>query len=330
MKVALIVKPHVLEIVEREISAPSTDEIQVLVDLVGVCATDVHIYEGEFPKAKMPLIIGHEFTGIVGEVGSAVKNIKPGSRVAIDPAISCEICLQCLRGRRNLCTNRQAYGINLPGGMAERVNVRATNCYVFSEKVSASAAVLTEPLACVLHAFERLGKVEGLSCLVLGAGAIGLLSTQVALEKGVASVDQIDLREERLSSAKKVGAREVASKLNDLTQDKWDVVVDATGVVLAIKEGIDALARGGTLLQIGVTNPSHEISISPYKIFLDELRIIGSLTTEGNFPEAVRLLESGRIIHQVITGQPLELSDLSDSLRNSQEARHPKVVVLPG
>lgn len=329
MRSARIKFPHSIEIFEQSLPAPSADEVQVIVDLAGVCATDVHIFEGEFPKAKFPLVIGHEFTGIVGLVGKEVLELKAGDRVAIDPAVPCEKCRECLRARRNLCEDRKAYGINLPGGMSELVNIRAKNCYRLSNEIPAAAAVLTEPLACVIHAFERAGGISGQRVLVLGAGAIGLLATQVALERGAASVDQVDLSENRLGAAVTVGATEVGLGIQKLSRHSWDLVVDATGALSAIQAGVDALARGGTLLQIGVSEPSGSIAISPFRIFADELRIIGSLTTEGNFVEAVELIQSGRIRHEVITGAPLSFDQLSEALSNPTMAKSPKVVVRP-
>lgn len=328
MKAALISGPHALEIATQTPTDPGPNEVQISVDLVGVCATDVHIFEGEFPKAKLPLVPGHEFTGVVSKVGSEVNAISVGDRVAIDPAVACNSCEFCSRDRRNLCKDREAYGITLPGGMAETANVRAQNCYVL-KNVPAEAAVLTEPLACVVHAFERLGEVRGLSVLVLGAGAIGLLSTQVALTRGAAQVAQVDLSSNRLEAARQIGANEVAESISGLTLGSWDVVVDATGAAAAISEGIDALARGGTLLQIGVSEPDSTISVSPFRIFADELRIIGSLTTEGNFPEAVRLIETGVIRYALITGEPVGLESLDFALRNPRVAKSPKVVVRP-
>lgn len=329
MKQALILGPKKIGFEEQREIELAPNEVQLEVDLVGVCATDVHIFDGDFPKATFPLVFGHEFTGFVVKVGSAVSSLAIGDRVAVDPAIPCMECIQCQRQRRNLCLYRKAYGINLPGGMATFANVRAENCHRFESHVQARAAVLTEPLACVVHAFERLGSVAGLDVLVLGAGAIGLLSLQVAKLGGADHVSHVDLDLARCEVAKQLGADAVAASISDLEKDKWDVVVDATGAVPAIREGLSVIERGGSFLQIGVSDPHAKVEVSPYEIFARELKIVGSLTTEGNFSEAVRLIASGQVETDLIVGEPQALEAVGELLSTPKKARSPKMVVSP-
>jgi 2-desacetyl-2-hydroxyethyl bacteriochlorophyllide A dehydrogenase len=321
--------PHKLSLTATSDVPPQPDEVSIRVDLVGICATDVHIFHGEFPKAEFPLVPGHEFTGIIEALGSAVTDLEVGQRVVVDPAIFCGECRFCKRDRTNLCQNRRAYGINRAGGAQQLINVRKQNCYVISSSVPATDAVLAEPLACVVHAFDRVGSVRGLKTLILGAGAVGLLAVQVARHLGVASVDQIDLDPRRLAVAGSLGAARVAQSVSEFDGELWDLVIDATGVEPAIRAGLSVLDRGGVFLQIGVADPAARVEISPYEIFAKEISIIASLTTERSFFRAIAMLESKHVTGRGITGQPVPLADYETALGQSGKTPVAKIVVAP-
>lgn len=329
MRAVSFVAPHTLSIKSRPSSEPGADEVCVRVDLVGICATDVHIFHGEFPKAIFPLVPGHEFTGIVEIVGANVNDLSVGQRVVIDPAIFCGECRFCKRDRSNLCLSRKAYGINQDGGAQAFINVRQQNCYVISSSVPAEIAVLAEPLACVVHSFDRAGNVRGLKTLIIGAGAVGLLAVQVAINLEVASVDQIDLDPRRLAAATTLGAERVAQKVSEFDGERWDLVIDATGVPAAIIAGLGVLDRGGVFLQIGVADPTALVEISPYEIFAKEISIIASLTTERSFERAISLLESKQVTGHGITGKPMPLSQYEEALKKSGKTPVAKIVVAP-
>lgn len=330
MKSVQFDSPGKLALVEKPAPAePSSGEVQVRVDLLGICATDVHIFHGEFPKAEFPLCPGHEFTGIIEKLGADVTEFEVGQRIVVDPAIFCGDCKFCLRGRSNLCLNRKAYGINFDGGAVELINLRKQNCYLISSSVPAGDAVLAEPLACVVHAFDRIGSLRGLRALVLGAGAVGLLAVQVARYLGVDSVDQIDLDPRRLAIAGSLGAQRVGQSIEEFAGESWDVVVDATGVQAAIAAGLKVLDRGGVFLQIGVADPSARVEISPYEIFAKEISIVASLTTERSFYRAIAMLESKQVTGRGITGKPISLAEYESGLEQSGKTPVPKIVVSP-
>jgi len=321
--------PHKLSLTATSNDLPEPGEVGIRVDLVGICATDVHIFHGEFPKAEFPLVPGHEFTGIIEALGADVTELEVGQRVVVDPAIFCGECRFCRRDRTNLCLDRKAYGINHAGGAQQLINVRQQNCYVVSNAVPATDAVLAEPLACVVHAFDRAGSVRGLKTLILGAGAVGLLAVQVARHLGVAAVDQIDLDPRRLAVAGSLGAARVAQSVSELEGEVWDLVIDATGVESAIRAGLSVLDRGGVFLQIGVADPSVRVEISPYEIFAKEISIIASLTTERSFFRAIAMLESKHVTGRGITGQPVPLADYQAALEQSGKTPVAKIVVAP-
>ena len=328
MKAVTIEAPGKLGVAEQEARPPAAGEVRIDVALVGVCATDVHILHGTFPTAGYPVTPGHEVTGRVAELGAGVDTLAVGDEVVVDPGLPCLVCRQCRMGRLNLCENRNAIGITRPGGAAESLTLPAANCHRVLPGTPAGAAVLAEPLACVVHAFDLIRPPSGLDVLVYGAGTIGILAGIVARSLGAASLAYVELDEDRASRTSALGA-ESAGSADRLGRDGWDLVVDATGAVPAIADALTRLNRGGTLLQIGVARPEATVELSPYLLFQRELTIAGSLTTRYSFPRALALLASGAVDHTLLTGDPFPLDRYADAIAAAGTGRPLKVTVDP-
>lgn len=306
-------------------------QVRVSIERVGLCATDVHIFEGHFPKAEFPLVPGHEMCGRVSEIGPGVTGLTTGDLVAIDPAHPCGECDMCLRARPNLCRNRLAHGINQAGGMAQEVVTHAFSCHAFTKPVSVDKAVLTEPLACVVHGLSRVGPLTGRRVFIIGAGTIGLLAAEVARASSAESISIAEINPQRRELAIKHGFDVVSESLDQLKDSgrTWDVVIDATGVAYVINLGLQLLDRGGTYLQVGVADPEATITISPYQIFALELTIVGSLTTVGTFPDAVALIESGQVNLDGIAGPPAPLAEFASLVEGFSTQPHLKATMNP-
>ncbi|PEG42686.1 alcohol dehydrogenase [Mycolicibacterium agri] len=330
MQAVVIEAPTVVRMSDLPEPRPAIAEVVVDVSLTGVCGTDLHMLDGDFATARFPIVPGHEVTGTVVATGAEVTSPQPGDRVVVDPGVPCLTCLLCRRGRPNLCEHRNAVGITLNGGAADRVVVPARNCHVLPDSVTFSAAVLAEPLACVLHAFEMVPRTAGRRVLIYGAGTIGLLAVQVARHLGAYTVDAVDLDTQRLSVAEKLGADEVFAPDSLSRQDDWDLVVDASGAPAAIADGLARLQRGGTFLQLGVAPGDAVVPLSPYQVFARELSIIGSMTTRHTFPGALRMLENDMIDAESIVEKPVPLSDYAKAVDMVRERDSLKVVVSPG
>jgi len=330
MQAVVIEAPAVVRVAELPDPEAGAGEVVVEVALTGVCGTDIHMLDGDFATARFPIVPGHEVAGTVVAVGDGVLSPRRGERVVVDPGVPCMTCLLCRRGRPNLCEHRQAVGITLNGGAADRVLVAARNCHVIPESVPTSAAVLAEPLACVLHAFDMVPRTSGRRVLIYGAGPIGLLALQVAGSLGAQSVDTVDLDADRLRVAQKLGATAVFApdRLGDA--DDWDLVIDASGSPAAIEDGFGRLQRGGTFLQLGVAPGDAVVPLSPYQVFARELTIVGSMTTRHTFPSALRLLEKGTIHSELIVEEPVPLSHYAKAVNMVRGRNSLKVVVSPG
>jgi 2-desacetyl-2-hydroxyethyl bacteriochlorophyllide A dehydrogenase len=330
MQAVVIEAPANVRVTELPEPEPGAGEVIVEVALTGVCATDLHMLDGDFATARFPIVPGHEVTGTVVAAGDAVVSPLPGDRVVIDPGVPCMTCLLCRQGRPNLCEHRNAVGITLNGGAADRVLVSARNCHVIGESMPPSAAVLAEPLACVLHAFDMVPRTSGRRVLIYGAGTIGLLAVQVARSLGAQSVDTVEVDTDRLLIAQKLGAAEIFAPGGLGGRADWDLVIDASGSPTAISDGLGRLQRGGTFLQLGVAPGDAVVPLSPYQVFARELTIVGSMTTRHTFPGALRLLENGTIDSELIVEEPVPLSHYAEAVEMVRGRNSLKVVVSPG
>ena len=275
---------------------PGPRDVVVEVAATGLCGSDLHL--SDFPGVRLPLVPGHEFAGRVVAVGSDVRAVAADDRVAVNPSLSCGTCRWCRRGRPNLCASYGALGVTVDGGFARYASVPEYNCYRVPDGVDDAAAALAEPLACVVHGVERLDPELGDSCLIVGAGAIGLLLLQVLVRRGVGSVVVVDRDAARLALARRLGATATHAAVTDAmarAEDGYDCVVDATGVPAAIGDGLRAVTRGGKLLLFGVAPPAAQLPVTPFDIYNDELTVLGSMSVAGAFPPALELLAAGVI-----------------------------------
>src|SRR5450756_378394 len=176
MRAAVVTTPGTIAVQELPDPTPGPGEIVVAPRAVGICGTDLHIIDGEFPPAPYPLVPGHEFAGEVVALGAGVTGLSIGERVAVDPSLFCGHCTYCQRQRGNLCEDWGATGDTVDGAFAELVAVPAGNAYAIPDSLSWGAAALIEPLACVVHGLRRLAMVPGSELLVVGAGTLGPVS----------------------------------------------------------------------------------------------------------------------------------------------------------
>ena len=277
---------------------------------------------------RFPAIPGHEFGGTVTAVGARVAWLQAGDRVAVDPSRSDEHCEYCLSGRPKLCPGKGGYGSRYPGGFAAKAAVRAVNCVQIPDEMPWTAALLAEPLGCVLHGVDRLGDAVGRDAVVFGAGPIGLLSAIVLRQAGteVSIVERSELRRE---VAVKLGFGVVVDAVGALPRPGYTIVVDATGVPAAIEDGFGVVRRGGSMLFMGVAKQGSTISIDPHRVNWHELTIVGSMAINHTFSRAVDLLSriGGQVEPLVTSNVPLEDFGHALDLVRSQAAL--KILIRP-
>ncbi len=293
MKVAVIEKAK--SIVLKDFPVPEVQDNEVLIRVMssGICGTDVHIFRGEY-LGSYPIIPGHEFSGIVERVGVKVVRFKQGDHVSVEPNISCGNCNACLSNRQNFCENWKGVGVTMPGGMAEYVVVPENAAFGIGD-LSFDEASFVEPLSCVLHGVERTGVSLGDRILIIGAGPIGILLSMVIQLQGAFEITQIDKNESRLALARTSGAYRTEVSLEEIGKEKYDVVVDATGVPALMNQTLTFVRSGGKILLFGVPPQNSNLSFPAFSFFEKGVSVYSSYTSVRNTIQTIRLMNSGKI-----------------------------------
>lgn len=332
MKAVVIERPGAIAVTDVSEPDVGPDDVLVRVGACGICGTDLHIADGEFPPTPYPIIPGHEFAGEVVAVGSNVTDIAEGARVAVDPSLFCGHCDSCRRGKGNLCLNWGAIGDTVNGGFAEFVAVPAANAYVLPEHLAYREAALIEPVSCAVHGMHVLAPKVGDTMLIVGAGTMGLILLQLALRAGASRVSVLDLNAERLTRAERLGATATSTSPGELMERDplgFDCVIDATGAPKAIESAFDAVKRGGKLLIFGVAPEEARVSLSPFRIYNDEITVLGSMAVLNSYAPAVDLVAGGAIDTEAMLTQVLSLDEYPVALGMVRRGEGLKTQILP-
>jgi len=331
MKAVVIEKPNEVSVKEVADPTPAADQALIKVEACGICGTDIHVIRGEFAPTRYPIIPGHEFCGEVVAVGREVRNLKVGDFVAVDPSLFDGTCRQCRMGRFNLCEHWNGIGVgSANGACAELVAVPAVNAFRLPADMPRNWGALVEPLSCAVHGLDQVGIRAADDYLIYGAGTMGLLLGQLVKDSGAERLDIVDTNPKRHALAKRLAADRVAASAAELDKpDGWDVVIDATGAVPAIEDGIRRVARGGTFLMFGVANADAKATISPFRVYNDEIKIIGSMAVLHSFERALALLAKGVIDSEAMITDRFSLDDYSKAIEAFLSGRGLKVQVTP-
>jgi 2-desacetyl-2-hydroxyethyl bacteriochlorophyllide A dehydrogenase len=329
MRAVVIKAPHEVEVMTVDDPTPGPRDVIVEVAACGICGTDLHILEGEFAPT-LPIIPGHEFAGTVVAIGTDVVEVGLGARVAVDPSLYCFQCHYCRLGKNNLCERWNAIGVSVPGGAAKYASAPVANCVVLPEHVRLEDAALIEPLSCAVRGYDVLKSNLGAHVLIYGSGTMGLMMLELAKRTGAASVDVVDINEERLQTARALGCSNTASSADELDQPRgWELVVDATGAGPAIQDGLGRVAPGGTFLQFGVSAYATRVQIEPYRIYNKEITITGSMAVLHSYERAADLFAGGILDPGIFISDRLPLEDYVDALDLFRRGVGRKIQVLP-
>ena len=311
MKALLLSAPGTLAITDVDTPTPAAGEVLVRIAACGICGSDVHGYTGGSGRRIPPLVMGHEAAGTVEAVGSGVTDLPVGTRVALDSTVFCGTCEYCETGRENLCTHRQVLGVSpgtyrRHGCFAEFVCVPRRIVYPIPDAVDFVSAALLEPLTIALHAVN-LGAAgpNTRSAVVVGAGTIGLACVAALKARGVRRIASIDLDAGRLAQARRLGATETFTAGPDAGKqaaawgnssadtDGADLVIEAVGATAPVQTAIEAATRGGTVVLVGNVSPAIEVPLQ--QVVTRQIRLQGSCSAAGCYPEAIRLVAEKKV-----------------------------------
>jgi threonine dehydrogenase-like Zn-dependent dehydrogenase len=319
-----------VSVVNRRDPTVGIGEILVAPAYVGLCGSDLELFDGSHPyfvqgRAVLPLQPGHEVSAIVVEDRSGA--LPTGTRVVLDPVVGCRLCPQCLDGRATHCADRFELGLRrgMDGGAAELISVPCTNAHPVPEGVSLREAVLTEPGVTALNGLRRIGELAG-RALVIGAGTLGGIATQLLVASGV-EVEVLVLDERRGPLIERWGARPTTAPADGA----YDVVIEAAGTAEAVRSALRTVAPGGSIALLGVQGqPLDGFDVDA--ILFKDASIFGVLNGPGLYESMLDEIATGHVRARELIEREFALEDAAAAFEflASQDRMRPKVLLRVG
>lgn len=328
MKAVVFEKDRVLRVQMRETPACQADEALVKVHSLGVCGTDLAIFQGYHNhRVRYPMIPGHEWSGEVIRVGEAVTAFRAGDRVVGEVTLPCGTCKICKQGKYNICPKRVENGVfGRDGAGAEYMAVPASNLHRIPDHLSFDEACLIEPTAVAFRGVDRARVTPHDHVAVFGAGPIGLLAVSVAKSFGAKTITSIDLRENRLRKAVELGATHTIDisqengfeKAREITNgDLFNVIIEASGSMAALKTVFEVPAQGARISMIGTFHG--QPTIDGNAVVRKDLEVYGSVASPNVWETVIHLVETGKVPVKNIITHYFPLDDYGDALRLMEE-----------
>lgn len=339
MRSAVFYGKHDLRIEEQETPKVGPNDVLIQVKACGVCGTDVHIYEGDKGAAEVtpPTILGHEFSGVIAQVGENVTKYHPGDRVCIDPNCYCGACDFCREGIAHYCQSMKGYGTTVNGGFAQYCSVNEKQVYLLGENTTFEQGAMTEPVACCLHGMDMCEIQPGSTVVVIGGGMIGLLMLQLARLAGAVKVALLEPVEGKWEVARKLGAdvcinplkEDVKQRLAESGMTWVNTVIECVGRTATIEQAIDIAGNKAVVMMFGLTKPDDAISVKPYEIFKKELVLKSSYINPYTQARALKLIDSGRLDVSSMVYEVCGLESLEDVLAKPELRANGKYIIDP-
>lgn len=322
MKAAVLVKPGQFQVQDIPRPEPGRDEVLVRISRLGICGTDMHIFNGHYAAENLPMVPGHEFTGTIAELGEGVTGLSLGAPVVVDMNIGCGTCFWCRRNEVLNCPEMQQVGITMDGAFAEYIAVPARLVIPAPDTVGADVLALTEPLACVVRCARKAKITFGQSVVVLGAGPIGNLHVQLLRTIGAAPIIVADLSQDRVDIALEVGSDVGVTDPAILEETVLrhtdgrgaDVVIESVGLPILYQQATRLIRKGGHIAAFGITGAGETLPVDILQTILQENSIKGSVAGMGqDMHDALTLLTHGRIATDRFTGATYPLDRIQEA-----------------
>ena len=339
MKSAVLTQTGIIEVQETPVADIGPDDVLIKVLICGVCGTDVHIFEGDKGAADnpFPIVLGHEFAGIVEKTGANVRDVHPGDQVCVDPNVQCGNCYYCKSGIGHFCEHMTGIGTTVNGGFAQYCAVPSKQVYHLKEDISFAQGAMAEPLACCLHGIDLCQMKAGSRVVIFGGGLIGLLMLQLARIQGAAQVILAEPVAAKRETALALGAdlcvdpinEDLADVLKNKNIGRIDTVIECVGSVDTIRKAIEIAGKQSVVMMFGLTKPHEEIAIKPFEIFKKEVTLKASFINPYTIGRAVDLINNKKIDTSSMMVEPVPLERLSEVLSNPKMRQKGKCTVNP-
>lgn len=339
MKAAVFYGKNDLRIEETDIPKAKADEVVIKVMACGICGTDIHIYEGDEGAAATPAgtVLGHEFAGVITEVGKNVKEIKIGDRVCVDPNKLCGSCYYCKSAIGHFCENIIGIGTTVNGGFEQYCAVPQSQVYKIADTTSFEEAAMSEPVSCCMHGMDLCDIKTDDTVVIIGCGMIGLIMLQLAKRAGAAKIIAIEPDDEKRRLAEKLGAQfcidpieenaETVLKKNGIT--RVTKVIECAGHAETMEQAVHLADKKSIVMFFGLTAPDDTISIKPFEIFKKEIEIKASYINPYTQQRAVEMIDEKRIDVKSMIYEVADIDKLPEILADKELRRKGKFIIAP-
>lgn len=315
MQSIYIKEPHSIGIIESDIPQPKENESLVKVLGCGVCGTDLKIFKGE-TLATYPLIAGHE---IVGEIVSS-QAFEKGTKITIDPNIPCGSCHYCREGKIHLCENLRAVGVNRSGGFSELLVVPNKQIYVLNKDIDVRSAIFSEPLSCIIHGLDLSNFKYTDDIAIVGGGAIGIIFSMLLSRLSIGNTLIFEISQKKIEFIENELKLEVTHPDNFSNKQKFDVVFECSGSIPGLETAFSLVKKGGKIIDFGVTPKGMNAKeTEPFKIYSQELSMIGSYINPFTMQRAVKIINSKEFEFQKLLTDEGNLSEIQGYINSSKK-----------
>ena len=334
MRAALFYQGRDMRIEDVPIPVPAAGEALIKIRMVGLCGSDLHRYTGDRPVSYHPIILGHEYYGEIVEMGEGTEGFKTGDWVVGRPYIPCGKCHLCLTGKSNICRSRVTIGQQRSGCFAEYIAVPVSTLYHIAPGVTPEDAAMAEPTGIVMRTIRKAGNIMGKKVVIIGAGAMGLLTLKMCIQAG-ALCYSCDVVQQKLDLAMQFGAMGVINsmetdpiaKINELTGGIGpDVVIETAGITKTLEQAIEMAAYGGRVVALGLS--TGKAGIPPISIAQKELTIVGSVYYVEEFGVGVDLINAGKMDYSGLISHILPLEQIRDGFEMLIEGKEAVKVLV--
>jgi len=345
MKAAVYYGREDIRIEEVPLPEITKEEILVRVISCAICGTDLRIYRYGHRKVKPPHIIGHEVAGIIEKVGKEVKDYKEGERVLLVTEVGCNLCKWCLEGRKNLCPKMKAFGYYYSGGFAQFIKipkeaVEQGNLIPFPDTLSFEEASLIEPFSCCINGQEYLNIGLGSKVVVIGAGPIGLMHSELAKSKGAKTVIMVDISPSRLEMAKSFSLDFLIDASKENPVEKVKEITGGEGadaVIVACPSGeaqVEAIEMAGIRGRVsffgGLPSEKSHINIDANLIHYKEIGVFGAFSSSNqHYHKALKIIKGGRVTLKKFITSSYPLDRIEEALKILSQGKAIKIVIHP-
>lgn len=321
----LLKKPFEIELREcASLPSPCGDEVKIELVYGGICGTDLSVFKGAVQYATYPVRPGHEVVGVIVEAGTEAL-YPPGTRVVVLPNSFCGTCVKCRMGKTNICLHKKSMGINTDGGFSEEIVVSSRFVLPIPDDLPDEKAVLIEPLAVIVHAFQKVKLGKGTSVAIIGCGNEGKLAVLLASFLG-ADVTAVDINPAKLEVVRQMGHKVRTVLPEELQGETFDVVIEAAGTKSSIESGIQLVTPGGSMVLVGITQ---EATFPVAHVVRSELTLYGSIiySFPDDFLKTIEYLRNEHFAVEPVISKIMPLSSFKQAYESAFSGDYGKIIL---